>query len=267
MDKKMKAKLKTPITYYGGKQGMLKYIRPLIPDHDLYCEPFAGGAAVFFDKTPAKVNVINDLNGELINFYRTVVSDPDELRMEVSRTLHCRNQHQHAWYIYNNPDYFNNIQRAWAVFVLSKMGFAGKLSSSFGFDKSESRHSRRISFAKDIFTQDLRMLLEQSTVECDDAFEIIRRYDGTRAWHFIDPPYVGSNMGHYSGMFNEQSLEELLNLCSGLKGKFMLTMYPCDIIKVFSRRFAWKIHEAERHLSACKSEHRRRQLEWMVCNY
>jgi DNA adenine methylase len=129
--------MKTPITYYGGKQNMLKHIRKHVPLHELYCEPFAGGAAVFFDKEPAKVNVINDLNGELINFYRTVVTNMQELKIEVEKTLHCRNQHEHAWHIYNNSDYFTNVQRAWAVFMLSKMGFAGQLSSSFGFDKSE----------------------------------------------------------------------------------------------------------------------------------
>lgn len=260
-------KLKTPITYYGGKQGMLKHIRPLIPPHELYCEPFAGGAAVFFDKEPVKVNVINDLNGELINFYRTVVSHLDELRDEVSRTLHCRHQHQHAWYIYNNPDYFSNVQRTWAVFVLSKMGFAGQLSSSFGFDKSEGWHPRKMHNAKEIFNSDLKRLLEISTIECDDAFKVIIRYDCIHAFHFIDPPYVGSDMGHYSGMFNEQNLTELLLLCTKLQGKFMLTMYPNDVINEYANRSDWAIHKIDRQVSACKTESRRRQEEWIVCNY
>jgi DNA adenine methylase len=262
-----KLSMKTPITYYGGKQGMLKHIRPLIPEHDLFCEPFAGGAAVFFDKEPVKVNIINDLNGELINFYKTVVTNIDELRAEVAKTLHCRNQHTHAWYIYNNPDYFSNVQRAWAVFVLSKLGFAGQLSSSFGFDKSEGRNPRKIRCAKEIFNDDLKTLLERSTIECDCAFKVIKRYDCPQAFHFIDPPYVGSDMGHYSGMFNEQSLNELLELCTILKGKFMLTMYPHDKIKQYAERNGWVIHKVDRQVSVCKTEARRRQEEWMVCNY
>lgn len=191
----------------------------------------------------------------------------DALRAEVVRTLHCRSQHQHAWHIYNNPDYFSNVQRAWAVFVLSKLGFAGQLSSSFGFDKSEGRHPLKIHCAKDVFTDDLRSLLEHSTIECDDAFLVIRRYDCPYAFHFIDPPYVGSNMGHYSGMFNEQSLTELLTLCAELKGKFMLTMYPHGTIKEYADRLGWKIHVVDRQVSACKIEYRRRQEEWIVCNY
>ena len=264
---KTRLRLKTPITYYGGKQGMLKHIRPLIPEHDLYCEPFAGGAAVFFDKEPAKVNVINDLNGELVNFYKTVVSDFELLKAEIIKTLHCRSQHQHAWYIYNNPDYFSNIQRAWAVFVLSKMGFAGQLSSSFGFDKSEGRHPKKVRFAQEAITEELKLLLQHSTIECDDAFVVIKRYDCPKAFHFIDPPYVGSNMGHYSGMFNEQSLVELLDVCAGLQGKFMLTMYPNETIQQYVDRRKWTIHKVDRQVSACKAESRRRQEEWMICNY
>ena len=54
--------MKTPITYYGGKQSMLSIILPMIPEHNLYCEPFFGGGAVFFAKEPSKIEVINDTN-------------------------------------------------------------------------------------------------------------------------------------------------------------------------------------------------------------
>lgn len=259
--------MKTPITYYGGKQTMLKHIRPLIPVHTCYCESFAGGAAVFFDKEPVQVNVINDLNGELINFYQVVVSDPEGFRKEVLQTLHCREQHQQAWHIYNHSSFFTPVQRAWAVWVLSKMGFAGQISDSFGFDKSVGRHSKKLRNAKIVFCDELVELLEKATIECDNAFKIIRRYDTADTFHFIDPPYVGSDMGHYSGMFNNQNLLELLELCSTLKGKFMLTMYPNELIRDFANRFGWKIHAVERQVSACKAEHRRKQEEWMICNY
>jgi DNA adenine methylase len=61
--------MKTPITYYGGKQTMLKHILPLIPSHSLYTEAFCGGCAVLFAKQPSDCEVINDLNRGLINFY------------------------------------------------------------------------------------------------------------------------------------------------------------------------------------------------------
>lgn len=61
--------LKTPITYYGGKQKLVSTILPLIPAHELYAEPFVGGGAIFWAKEPSNVEVINDTNRELINFY------------------------------------------------------------------------------------------------------------------------------------------------------------------------------------------------------
>ena len=67
--------MKTPISYYGGKQRLASTIIKLIPDHNLYCEPFCGGAAVFFQKEKSNVEVINDTNKLLINFYRQVQND------------------------------------------------------------------------------------------------------------------------------------------------------------------------------------------------
>lgn len=259
--------MKTPITYYGGKQTMLKHIMPLIPRHSMYVESFAGGAAVFFEKQPSQMDVINDLNGELINFYRTIVSNFDELRKEIERTLHSRVQHETAWFIYNHPDCFTNVQRAWAVWVLSKMGFAGKLSTSFGFD-TEGRVPRKVDFAKEAFTVELRRRLEATTIESDDAFRIITRYDSTDTFHFIDPPYVGSDMAHYTGMFDETDLDRLLQLCVKLQGKFMLTMYPNDTIHSYAGENGWIIHSIERQVTASKKiEARRKQEEWIVCNY
>jgi DNA adenine methylase len=118
-----------------------------------------------------------------------------------------------------------------------------------------------------VFCDEIKELLEHSTIECDDAFKIIKRYDCSNAWFFIDPPYVGSNMGHYANMFNEQNLVELLDICINLKGKFMLTMYPNDIIKEYASKYGWVIYSVDRQVSACKVGSRRRQEEWMVCNY
>ncbi|MFI5141085.1 MAG: DNA adenine methylase, partial [Bacteroidia bacterium] len=96
--------LKTPISYYGGKQKLAKTIIGLIPEHNLYCEPFCGGAAVFFNKPASNVEVINDTNNELINFYKVVKNDFANLEKEIQSTLHSRALHKKAWLIYNSPD-------------------------------------------------------------------------------------------------------------------------------------------------------------------
>jgi methyltransferase len=262
--------MKTPISYYGGKQGMIKDILPLIPEHNTYTEPFAGGAAVLFAKAPAKINVINDLNGELINFYRTVVSDYDKLKREIMQTLHSREQIQVAKFIYEHPDYFSNVKRAWAVWVLCKLGFSGNLNGSFAFCKSgRNQRVTNISNSKNRFDDELKELLEQCTIEQDDAFKVIARYDTVDTFHFIDPPYVGYNQGHYSNMFSVEDMKRLLDLLVQIKGKFMLTMYPDDMIAQYVQKNGWYIHKVERVVSASNSAvtQRRHQEEWMVCNY
>lgn len=245
---------------------MLKDIVPLIPDHIVYNEPFAGGAALLFAKAPVKVNVINDLNGELVNFYRTIVSDFDALKIEIESTLHAREQHQVAWFIYNNPNYFSRVKRAWAVWVLSNLGFSGLFSSSFSFARGTGKKTTKIINAKERFNEDLRKLLERCTIEQDDAFAVIQRYDASETFHFIDPPYVGFNMGHYGNMFSKEDMQRLLDLLVKIKGKFMLTMYPDEIISQYVSANGWHINKIERCVTAANTK-RRKQEEWMILNY
>lgn len=88
--------MKTPITYYGGKQTMLKHILPLIPKHELYTEPFCGGASVLFAKKAVNAEIINDLNIDLVNFYQIAKTKFKELKIEIDKTLHSRDAHEHA---------------------------------------------------------------------------------------------------------------------------------------------------------------------------
>ena len=99
--------MKPPLTYYGGKQKLTERILSMIPKHRIYCEPFFGGGAVFFAKIPAEIEVINDTNGELINFYRVLKTDYKKLNKEIKGTLHSKEEHQTAEVIMNHPKLFN----------------------------------------------------------------------------------------------------------------------------------------------------------------
>lgn len=88
--------MKTPITYYGGKQTMVKILLSLIPPHNLYCEPFFGGGALFFAKPKSETEVINDKNGEVVNFYKIVQTKFPALEKEIRSTLHSRELFKNA---------------------------------------------------------------------------------------------------------------------------------------------------------------------------
>lgn len=257
--------MKTPITYYGGKQSMLKHILPLVPEHTRYTETFCGGAAVLFAKSAVESEIINDLNGELINFYWIAKAYYADLWTEIEKTLHSRDIHSHAKHINTHPVFFTPIQRAWAVWVLSKLSFASKQDGSFGYDFSGGM-PKKIRGAKDNFTEMLCNRLEYVTIENKDAFDILSRYDSENTFHFVDPPYINSNCGHYEGMFNETHLKLLLDVLSSIKGKFMLTMYPNELIQQFANDNNWTIHSVSRTISVAKIS-RRKQEEWIVCNY
>lgn len=106
----MKTKImRTPVTYYGGKQKLVSKILPLIPKHLLYVEPFIGGGAIFFAKPPSHAEVINDTNKELINFYSVLQNRFVELEKIVAVTLHSRRLHRDAQVIYDSPHLFDEI--------------------------------------------------------------------------------------------------------------------------------------------------------------
>lgn len=259
--------MKTPISYFGGKQTMLKHILPLIPPHTIYTESFCGGCAVLFAKSPAPAEVINDLNSEMVNFYEVAKIHPAELETLVSSTLHSRVQHARAILINNAPDTHTPLERAWAVWTLSKMCFASIIGSTFGYNRSGTT-CKKIRNAKADFTTALCARLDHVTIENDDALAIIARYDCIGAFHFVDPPYIGTDCGHYEGVFDESNLIALLDLLSTIRGKFMLTMFPNELIEQAASRHGWIIHRVQRTISASKSiESRRKQEEWMVCNY
>jgi DNA adenine methylase len=261
-----KAKLKTPISYYGGKQTMLKHLLPLLPEHNLYTETFAGGAALLFAKEPAEVEVINDLNSELVNFYWVASVYYHDLKREIDKTLHSRGIYEHARYIYNNPQFFEPVHRAWAVWALCKLSFASKLDGSFGFDKSKRSVTKKINNARDAFTQELCDRLSKVTIERSNAIKVIQRFDIPEAFHFVDPPYINSDCGHYEGMFTHVDLITLLDVLAAVKGKFMLTMYPHEDIDLYAEKHGWKIVTVERTISSSRTS-RKKKEEWIVMNY
>lgn len=262
----MSKNLKTPISYYGAKQTMLKHILPLIPKHKLYTEAFCGGCAILFAKEPCECEVVNDLNSCLMNFYKVSKTNYSELKMIIQSTPHSRSAHGHARYVLNNPYWFDSIRQAWAIWVASKQSYASILDSTFGYDRTGIT-AKKIDNAHKLF-DDMNFAdrLDRVTFECEDGINVIKRYDTPDAFHFIDPPYVGSDCGHYAGTFNEQNLKALLDTLVAVKGKFMLTMYPNEMIQEYAISNSWTIHKIERTISVSQSN-RRKQEEWIIYNY
>lgn len=258
----------TPISYYGGKQKLVSKIVPVIPPHHLYCEPFCGGAAIFFSKSKSPVEVINDTNRELINFYRVVQQDFVSLEKEVQITLHSRDQHRKASVIYNNPDMFSEIKRAWAVWALSTQSFSAIIDGTWGYDIKKDTTSKKIKNKREGFTYEYAIRLADVQIECTDALRIINSRDTDTSFFYCDPPYYNSDCGHYDG-YSIQDFENLLITLSQIKGKFMLSSYPSPILAKYSKDFKWHTTTFEQTVSVnAKAEKpRKAKVEVLTSNY
>lgn len=262
-----KIKLKTPISYYGGKQKLASRIVSIIPEHVLYCEPFIGGAAVFFAKVPSKVEVINDTNRELMNFYKVAKEDFVSLEKEIRISLHSRDLHRKASVIYNNPDMFGEIKRAWAVWLSASQSFSSQLDSNWGYDKQSNTTSKRIQNKKDNFVEEMAIRLQNCQIECADALYVIASRDTENSFFYCDPPYYNSNCGHYNG-YSEQDFEALLFLLSKIKGKFLLSSYPSPLLERYIAAHGWNNWSIEQPVSVnAKSGKLKNKIEMLTANY
>ena len=264
--KKVLATQKTPMTYYGGKQKLVKRILPLIPEHNLYCEPFVGGGAVFWAKKPSRVEVINDTNRELINFYEIIQNSFVDLEKKIRISLHSRSLHRDAEAIYNNPHLFSKTDRAWAVWVLAAQSFSSMLDGSWGYDIKRNTTSKKIHNKRESFTEDYAIRLQNVQIESTDALRIITSRDRPSSFFYCDPPYYNSDCAHYDG-YSIEDFEMLLSKLSNIEGKFLLSSYPSDILKTFTKANGWHTIKIEQEVTvAAKSGKRKKKIEVLTSN-
>jgi DNA adenine methylase len=260
----MEIKMKTPISYYGGKQSMLKYILPMIPEHQAYVEPFFGGGAVFWAKQPLKVEIINDYNGMVVNFYEQLKTNFSELKNMIDATPYSRQVYQKAMVIYENPYIFTPVVKAWAFWVGTIQGFSNKIgswrSSTPGYKEPLLCHNKKLAF-----TEELANRLAVTQIENKDAVELIKRMDTPETFFYIDPPYVGADQGHYGG-YTQEHFSNLLEAISKIKGKFLLSSYPNQLLNEYRESNTWNSRDVEMQLSASGSS-KKRKTECLTFNY
>ncbi|WP_298307300.1 DNA adenine methylase [Flavobacterium sp.] len=256
--------MKTPISYYGGKQSMLKHILPIIPEHTIYVEPFFGGGAVFWAKDKVNVETINDYNGMVVNFYEQLKTNYEELKLLVDATPYSRQVYKKAMVVYENPYLFSPIQKAWAFWVGTVQGFSNKIGS---WRSSTQRHKESLLNynKKSDLTPDFSKRLELVQIECMDAVELIKRQDSANTFFYVDPPYVDANQGHYGG-YTQEHFNTLLEVLSGIKGKFLLSSYPNAVLNEYRLKNCWYSNDKDMVLSASR-ESNKRKIEAMTANY
>ena len=156
---------------------------------------------------------------------------------EVTISLHSRNQHRQARVIYENPDMFDQVKRAWAIWMLANGSYGCMLDGGFGYDRTGGT-SKKLSNKRSAFTVDYAVRLQQVQIECCDALLIIKSRDMEDAFFYLDPPYVGSDQGHYDG-YTQEDFDALLSLLETIKGKFLLSSFRNKSLEKCIKRNKW----------------------------
>lgn len=259
--------MKTPISYYGGKQSLAKKIISLFPKHHLYCEPFAGGLAVLYAKEKSDVEVVNDKDWRVVNFFKVLKGKYDELNKLIQESPHSRACHEHAAHILENPFVFSDVERAWAVWIQCNQSYGSSMFNGWAYARKKNSSELRTQNKRLNFGPELSKRLDCVQIECRDAITIIKSRDTETSFIYADPPYIGTNCGHY-GEYSEQDFVNLLECLSGIKGKFLLSTFPSEVLKKYTKKHGWKTLEIDMPLPmAAKSNEGKRKIEVLTANY
>lgn len=200
-----------PFAYYGGKTRIAERIVPLLPPHGHYVEPFAGSLAVLLAKPPTRHETVNDIDGDLVTFWRVLRDQPDELLRLIEMTPHARLEHRGAY----DLEVVDDLERARRVAVLLMQGRTGTLRrTGWRFIVNPKGSNASMSQYLDGYMERLMPAarrLRDVTIECRPGLEIIEEH-GKHAdvLLYVDPPYFGDRARGYRHEMTDQDEHEAL---------------------------------------------------------
>lgn len=224
------------LAYYGSKNRLAKRIVSCFLPHTIYVEPFFGSGAVLFTKRSSKVEVVNDIDGELVNFFRVVRDRPEELSDLLDFTPYARDEFQECRDTERTG--MDDLERARRFFVSTNASFSG-----VGGDSTDSGFSFSASSAQsraDLFRNRTRRLrptayrLRDVEVENVDALSLFDRLDSPTTTFYLDPPYLGStrvvgNRGYEHNAATEGFHKQLLGAILSVRGQVVLSGYSSEL--------------------------------------
>lgn len=251
--------MKGPLSYVGGKNRIANQIIELFPEHTTYVEVFAGGAQVLFHKEPSRVEILNDLDGEIVNFFRVCQAHHEELLRYLRFALVGRKIFAQLKSI--DPASLTDVQRAARQFYLLKNSFAGMVRNpSYHYNVIQPPSFNVTKLPELIEAAHRRLARVQ--IESLPYQEMLRRYDRPTTLFYLDPPYYGRKL--YRVNFSDADFEELERRLRNLRGKFVLSLNDLpEVRKLFSK---FRFREIELHYTA-QREAGKRYRELLITNF
>jgi DNA adenine methylase len=251
------------LRWVGGKNSRAKMLIKMFPDeYQAYVEVFGGAGNVLFSKPPSKKEILNDFDGDLVNFWKQVKENHTSLIESFKYILISRQTFDEYAAKLNNSDYKDDLERAHIYYYINRLTHAGDMKyPKYSKDRKESKRL------------DL-LLLEQNVNQAYDRLvkveierlhfkDIITGYDDNKNFFFLDPPY--RNKKKYRVSMCEEDYKTLAELCKNLKGKFLMTINDDDFIRelFFHESFFIYAQKVKNHVNDQKLE----KSELIISNY
>ncbi|MEW6332085.1 MAG: DNA adenine methylase [Pseudomonadota bacterium] len=207
------------IPWIGGKGRLASTIIEKFPAHSCYVEAFCGAAAIFFAKQPSEVEVLNDINGELVNLYRVIQHHLEEFVLQFKWALTSRQVYE--WEKKKPPETLTDIQRAARFYYLQKLSFGGRVDGqNFGTATTSGSRLNLLRLEEDLSQAHLR--LHQVYVENLPWHEVIAKYDRPHTLFYLDPPYWETE--GYGVDFGIEQYQRMAELAKSVEGSMLISL-------------------------------------------
>lgn len=250
------------IPWMGGKRKLASHLIPKFPTHSCYVELFCGGAALYFLKPEqAKVEVINDVDGELINLYRIVQNHLEEFIKQFKWALTSRTMF--TWMKEAYCPGLTDIQRAARFYYLQQHAFGAKrVGQNFGYAPS----GRPINLCRiEENLSEAHIRLAGTYVEQLPWLDCFKRYDRDYTFFYADPPYYDTT--GYSVEFGYEQYESLAEAMRTSKGKVMVSLNDHEAMREVFKDFKIESLNIKYSLTSKASAKSKVSKEMVICNY
>lgn len=256
--------MKSPIKWVGGKSKLVNKLIPLIPKHKCYVEVFGGAGWLLFAKEPSQVEILNDFDENLMNFWSVIKNAPDQFIKSFEYTLVSRKTFNEYKEKYKNNDFEDCIEKAHIFYYLVNAGFASDMKNPVFGTKCQSRNGLRLEEIDETIFEAYKRL-QKVTIENKSFEEIFKIYDSSNTFFYLDSPY--RNAKQYAvGKFTDEQYKLLADCCKNAKGKWLMTINDDEYIKELFKNFNIISHDV--YYSICKTQNGRQNFkELIITNY
>ncbi|MDR0672415.1 MAG: DNA adenine methylase [Zoogloeaceae bacterium] len=234
--------------WYGGKFSHLDWLLPLLPECNHYCEPFAGSGAVLLNREPSPVETYNDIDGDVVNFFRVLRDQHEELIRAIALTPFSREEYHRA--IHGSADAISEVEQARRFYVKARQTRTGlaqtaslgrwancKNTSRAGMSGVVSRWLGGVDALDDIAQRLIRVQIENRP-----AVDVIRLYDSPRTLFYCDPPYLHVTRGDakaYGFEMDERQHREFAEAANECEGMVAVSGYDHPLMDALFEPGRW----------------------------